>query len=360
MSEFSLSDSYRPVHVKHLPMLKSSRMPPVTLALGFVTLIAIVAVTLFLVFVPWIQTVSGTGQIVALNPADREQPISALVPGRIAEWYVREGSVVQQGDPIARIVDNDPNLVTRLQQQINIARDRLTLARTAAATAKLDLDRKKTLFEDGIEARREYEQAGIRVAQLEANVQSAVRDLNEAEVAIAQQGSQIVEAPRAGIITRVTSIGTASFVKAGDPLARIAPSGVELAVELYVDPLDASLLSPGRPVRLEFEGWPAIQFSGWPEVAIGTFAAKVAFIEPLASAGGRFRVIIKEDPDATGIGAAWPDGQFLRLGTASRGWIMLDEVKVGYELWRRMNNFPPEFTRDVRTGAQNAGTGGAN
>jgi len=39
--------------------------------------------------------------------------------------------------------------------------------------------------------------------------------------------------------------------------------------------------------------------------------------------------------------AAWPDGRWLRQGTRANGWVMLEEVRLGYELWRQMNGFPP-------------------
>ena len=47
------------------------------------------------------------------------------------------------------------------------------------------------------------------------------------------------------------------------------PEDPDKAVQLYVRPMDVPLLSVGRPVRLEFDGWPALQFSGWPSVAVG-------------------------------------------------------------------------------------------
>jgi hypothetical protein len=33
----------------------------------------------------------------------------------------------------------------------------------------------------------------------------------------------------------------------------------------------------------------------------------------------------------------------VRFGSKARAWVLLDEVSVGYELWRQMNNFPPNF-----------------
>jgi len=43
-------------------------------------------------------------------------------------------------------------------------------------------------------------------------------------------------------------------------------------------------------------------------------------------------------------GEDWPDGRFLKHGTKVYGWVLLNQVKVGYEIWRQINSFPPEFS----------------
>ena len=118
------------------------------------------------------------------------------------------------------------------------------------------------------------------------------------------------------------------------------PTHAELAAELYVSSLDASLVTPGRKVRLQFEGWPAVQSGGWPEVAIGTFGGIVTIVDPVISPNGRFRIVVSEDPDDL----PWPDRRYLRFGAKAQGWVLLDQVSVAYELWRRLNGFPPENT----------------
>ncbi|MEO0501219.1 MAG: hypothetical protein AAF205_11790, partial [Pseudomonadota bacterium] len=51
---------------------------------------------------------------------------------------------------------------------------------------------------------------------------------------------------------------------------------------------------------------------------------------------GLFRVLVEEDPEK----APWPNEPFVRLGASVRGWILMDEVTVGFELWRQLNDFP--------------------
>ncbi len=83
-----------------------------------------------------------------------------------------------------------------------------------------------------------------------------------------------------------------------------------------------------------------MQFSGWPSVAVGTFGALVFAVDASAQTNGLFRILLVEDPDDPN---PWPSDNFVRFGSKVRGWILLEQVTVGYELWRQLNNFPPDF-----------------
>ena len=39
-----------------------------------------------------------------------------------------------------------------------------------------------------------------------------------------------------------------------------------------------------------------------------------------------------------------PADRYLRLGSQARGWVQLSAVRLGYELWRQLNRFPPRPT----------------
>jgi adhesin transport system membrane fusion protein len=125
-------------------------------------------------------------------------------------------------------------------------------------------------------------------------------------------------------------------VKPGDPLVVLVPDTDARAAELWVDGNDAPLLAEGRPVRLQFEGWPAVQFTGWPSVAVGTFGGRVALIDSTDNGQGKFRVLVVPDGEQP-----WPSGRYLRQGVRANGWVLLNRVRLGYELWRLFNGFPP-------------------
>ena len=334
----------------HFTTLASIKTPQVMRVVFFMLLAAIVATVAFLIYVPWVQTTSGRGVVTTLNPNERRQDINALVPGRIVEWYVRDGSRVKEGDPIVRIADIDPNLIERLQAERQQIELQLQAAQSALATAQIDERRSRELFEAGLSARRDYELAQIKVAEMQGSVAAAQADLNRADVNISRQSVQIVRAPRDGFIQSLNAGDAATYINAGDVLATFVPANTERVIEIFIDGRDVALVKPGDMTRIQFEGWPAVQFSGWPSTAIGTFGGQVISVDHSAQVDGRFRVLIAEDK---GIEGGWPEERYVRFGAAVQAWVLLETVPVGYEIWRQLNNFPPELPIATSTGSTN-------
>ena len=172
-----------------------------------------------------------------------------------------------------------------------------------------------------------------------AKLAAAEKELTEAQTKFLRQSTQVINAPCDGVVLRVHGAAQASFVRMGEPLIDFVPTTQELAVELWVRGNDAPLISKDREVRLHFEGWPAVQFAGWPSVAVGTFGGRVHVVDSHDDGMGRFRVLVVPDP----ADDPWPDLFFARQGTRANGWVLLDEVRLGYEVWRQLNAFPPSL-----------------
>jgi RND family efflux transporter MFP subunit len=333
------------------------RVPGIASTLAVMLLVTIGLVAAVLFFVPWVQTAYGEGKVTTLDPVDRVQNISALVPGRVEEWYVREGDFVRKGDPIARIVDTDPDILLRLAAERTEAEAEIRAAEQAVRVARLDVDRQRTLESEGLASRRDLEAAEIRVADLQTRVAQARAKLQGIDVRINRTSLQEVVAPRDGRIQQIRSLDQATLVKEGDILATFAPVQTVPVVELYVQGIDVPLIGAGRRVRLEFEGWPAIQFSGWPSVARGVFDGVVYAIDDAASPNGLYRVLVLPAADRP----PWPGEPAVRLGAKVRGWVLMDTVTVGFELWRQLNRFPLQVTRSVSGNGQSpAGAPTAN
>lgn len=332
----------------HFATLAAIKTPRLMRAVFVMLLAAIIITVAFLIYAPWVQTTSGRGVVTTLNPNERRQDINALVPGRIEEWFVRDGSTVKKGDPIVRIADIDPQLIERLQSERRQIELQYQAAQSALATAQIDERRSRELFEAGLSARRDYELAQIKVAEMQGRVAAAQADLNRADVNISRQSVQIVRAPRDGFIQSLNAGDAATYINAGDVLATFVPDNTERVVEIFIDGRDVALVKPGDKARIQFEGWPAVQFSGWPSVAVGTFGGRVISVDQSAQTNGRFRVLIAEDRNET---IAWPEERYVRFGAAVQSWVLLETVPVGYEIWRQLNNFPPELSP---TGADTA------
>ncbi len=294
--------------------------------------------------------------------------------------YERQATSLEEARKLAQ---NAAALKVRMAgQKIQAARQKLEAAKARVETAKKNAARKRQLHERGLASTREVELADLELAKAEAEANTARANLNGAraertslqadrlrknaadmaklakakaaarkasselakaqvdvrklESEVARQDARRVLAPRAGTVLQVF-MAEGELVKVGDELARIVPLTEERAVELWIDGNDAPLVSEGRRVRVQFEGWPAVQFVGWPSVAVGTFPGKVAFVDTFSRKNGQFRVVVRPDPEAE---QEWPATQYLRQGTTSKGWFLLEQVPLGYELWRRFNGFP--------------------
>ena len=216
------------------------------------------------------------------------------------------------------------NAIAKMQEK----RQALQAARIELNSVALDYGEKIA------KARSEQAATLAEVGEGSADVAKLRQNVQNLEI---RNGFYVIRAPQEGTIIRAARAGIGEQIKEGETVVTIMPAAAAQAVALMVKPMDVPLLSRGRRVRLQFDGWPALQFAGWPSVSVGTFGGKVAVIDRVPGPGGDFRVLVvpdsAEDP--------WP--RQLRLGSGALGWAMLDQVRVGFEIWRRINGFPPSL-----------------
>ncbi len=181
------------------------------------------------------------------------------------------------------------------------------------------------------------------INKIKGEMADSENSLHSSEISVARQNMQKIVAPRAGTIYRLPVNSQSQIIKQGDPLMVIVPSTSQRAVELWVDGRDAPLITKESLVRVEFEGWPAIQVPGWAQVGVGTFTGKIAFVDPTDNGSGHFRIMVVPKEGTP----EWPSARFLRQGISAKGWVMLDNVSIGYELWRLLNGFPPRIPHEA-------------
>lgn len=175
------------------------------------------AVILIILFIPWTQNIAGYGKITNYDPAVRPQDVQSPIPGRITQWFVREGDTVHAGDTLAYLAEVDPSyfdpdLLSRIDQELEakrmaaqayqnkadaqadqvaalkssliIKRQEMDLkvhtdsADLAAAEVNLELSRRQymradTLFQEGIKSRYELEQRQQTYQDAQAKFTSA-------------------------------------------------------------------------------------------------------------------------------------------------------------------------------------------
>jgi multidrug resistance efflux pump len=79
-----------------------------------------------LLMTPWQQNIRASGKVTAFAPIERQQNIESPIGGRLVKWFVKEGSKVKAGDVLVEIVDVDPELLSRLTQQLDAAKSKLS------------------------------------------------------------------------------------------------------------------------------------------------------------------------------------------------------------------------------------------
>lgn len=259
-----------------------------------------------------------------------------------------------EADVRASVIDSSTALVQLQRQQTLFDQEltRLTDLENARvkyqnAIAKLQ-EKRQALQAARIELNAVAIDYGEKIAKARSDQAATLAEVGEGSADVAKlrqnvqnleirNGFYIIRAPQNGTVVRAARAGIGEQLKEGDPVVTIMPADAQQAVALLVKPMDVPLLSVGRRVRLQFDGWPALQFAGWPSVSVGTFGGTVAVIDRVPGASGDFRVLVT--PDTTD--ERWP--RQLRLGSGVLGWAMLDEVRVGFEIWRRLNGFPPSL-----------------
>ncbi len=260
-----------------------------------------------------------------------------------------------------------------MRTKINQAKAKLEAERVRFNNAKNQFDRNKKLFEAGnipltkyqdIEykyqgAEADFTNAEIEIDRVEAEyldkINKAESDLNntlaeqfDTEADIAKLRNELVNmeirsqqyfilAPQNGFVVKATQAGIGETIKEGDPVCTIMPQSDDIAVEMFVKAMDVPLISKGRKVRIEFDGFPALQFSGWPSVSVGSFGGTVEVIDYVNTKPGEFRILVIPDKEDE----KWP--KQIRNGSGTQGWVMLDDVPVWYEIWRQLNGFPPSL-----------------
>ena len=251
------------------------------------------------------------------------------------DQYHRFEKLYKEGLKSQTEVETRKLAMQRAQASMISAQQKLLQSRNDLIDARVEVNSVDAKFRDEI-AKAESEKMSAMTSMYDAEVDVTKLQSQAAGYEI-RNGNYIILAPQDGYVTKILSNGIGETIKSGQELATIMPLNYDLAVEMYVRPMDYPLIKKGQNVRIQFDGWPAIVFSGWPNSSYGTYGGTVFAIDNFTSDNGMFRVLIAPDKKDH----KWPEA--LRVGSGVTAMCLLNDVAIGYELWRNINGFPPDF-----------------
>jgi RND family efflux transporter MFP subunit len=197
------------------------------------------------------SALSVSGTIAALPNQDVR--VSSLVPGRVARMMVAEGDHVKEGQALAKIEDR-PFL-----DQIQQAEAAVEQAKANLENARLNRERNENLFQRGIAARKDLEDARTQASVNEAALRQAEATLALARLQLARTEAR---SPLDGtVVKRLVSVGEQVDGTAAQPLFQVANVA---EVELFgnVPALYLEKIRVGQTLRIATEAFPGKEFAG--------------------------------------------------------------------------------------------------
>lgn len=253
--------------------------------------------------------------------AQRRAAVASKGTGRLVELRVREGDRVKKGELIGRLESDDMEAaLARAGANLNVARSADDQAKAALDNATSHYERKKSLLEEGLVPRADFDAAEAQyrgakaaLASAEAGVKAAAAAVRSAEVEVE---NTVIRAPFDGtVLTKnaevgevVAPFGTSTQVKAA--VVTMADMS-SLQVEADVSESNIEKVRVGQAAEIALDAYPETKYEGVVQTVVPTadrakatvltkirflnlddrvlpeMSAKVAFLsEPQADRGG--------------------------------------------------------------------------
>jgi multidrug resistance efflux pump len=179
-----------------LPSLRLARSSRFARRIGQALLVSLVIGTGFVAVAPWQQSVTGSGDVIAFAPMERQQTIEVPIKGRIVRLgeNVFENAHVNKGDIIAEVQDVDPRLLSRLQDQLTASQAQVDAAKLLMAASERNRDAALTIvgsWQNQLNTYRTVKEqivasADAAIAAAEAKVEAERKKLEEVQASLAQ------------------------------------------------------------------------------------------------------------------------------------------------------------------------------
>jgi multidrug efflux pump subunit AcrA (membrane-fusion protein) len=347
---------------------------------------------LLLLFVPWTQTITVTGQLSAYSPYERPQDIEAQITGRLKKWHVYEGVRVKQGELILELDDIDPNfmapeLLPLLEQQkvaleqtrkssldraeqlekrigemenlvkaavpsaearvresenrVRAAEQRIIAAKIAYDTAELNVDRHRQLATQGLVSQRELEvtiQAAIgskaELKEAEAQLKEAQQNMKALSFGKEQISADVVQQLLNAEAMRAEALADAAM--AADQLAsislRVSNATQRRIFSRIVAPIDGTVVKMAQ-VGVGETVKPGEKLVRISPISVDKAAELVAdgLDAPLLNPGRKVRLLFYGIP-AIPL-PAWPELMAGTFGGVIKVVDQVDDGKGNFRFW---------------------------
>lgn len=219
---------------------------------------------------------SASGYVVAQRKAD----VATKITGQLVSLMVQEGSVVKQGQVLAKLEDSDVKAaVDQNRSNLKLAQARELEARANLDDAFLNYERRKNLVRTGAVSRSEFDAARSRYLASKASLDAAQAAIKSSRAAL--QGSEVslsyteIRAPfDAVVLTKnadvgdiITPLGSAANAKAA--VVTIADLS-SLQVEADVSESNLHMVSVGAPCDITLDALPGERFRGIVDTIVPT------------------------------------------------------------------------------------------
>ena len=232
------------------------------------------------------------------------------------------------------------------KRKLELAENKLVKAKAELNKVFIDIQIQKQSLEITQKEKEKFERdMKIKINETQKNIFSTKNKINKYKKELQKAKSKLskfktstIYAEKDGYVVRILKNDKNQYIKKGEKIILFSPTVNKRAVLLKVSDFDMPLIKKGLHVRIQFYGWPTLQIPGWPVIRFGTFGGIIEKVDPILHEDGYYYAYVVEDPNEP-----WPPPDTLRIGTKATGWVRLSTVPMWYEIWRRVNAFPPKM-----------------
>ena len=195
--------------------------------------------------------VTATGSV---QPVD-EIEVGTQVSGLVSKIYVDYNSQVKKGELIAELDK------TNLQENVINAQANYNAALNEVSYYQQDYDRKKSMYDNQVISKADYEQAYYQLHNAKAAATQRLTMLNQAKTNL---GYANIYAPIDGVIlSKEVEVGqTVAASMSAPTLFKIAKDIKKMQVEANVDEADIGQVKVGQRVTFTVDAYPLEEFQG--------------------------------------------------------------------------------------------------